>query len=63
VSIGGLFHFSVGNATRGALGLALHENGHVIVGRVLGKEFGGVTIVPTPMLGGLAWDLPTSARR
>jgi hypothetical protein len=34
---------------------ALHEAGHVVVGRVLGEEVGGVTIVEGPDYGGLTW--------
>jgi hypothetical protein len=35
--------------------IALHEAGHVVVGRALGEEVGGVTIVPGPDFGGLTW--------
>jgi hypothetical protein len=35
--------------------IALHEAGHVVVGRVLGEEVGGVTIVEGPDYGGLTW--------
>jgi hypothetical protein len=34
---------------------ALHEAGHVVVGRALGEEVGGVTIVEGPDYGGLTW--------
>jgi hypothetical protein len=34
---------------------ALHEAGHVVVGRALGSEVGGVTIVEGPDYGGLTW--------
>lgn len=37
------------------LRIAIHEAGHVIVGRALGSEFGGVTIVAGPDYGGLTW--------
>jgi hypothetical protein len=35
--------------------VSLHEAGHVIVGRVLGSELGGVTIIPSETYGGLTW--------
>jgi hypothetical protein len=35
--------------------IALHEGGHVVVGRALGEEVGGVTIIPGPDFGGLTW--------
>jgi hypothetical protein len=35
--------------------IALHEAGHVIVGRALGCEVAGVTIVPSGNYGGLTW--------
>jgi hypothetical protein len=34
---------------------ALHEAGHCVVGRVLGEEVGGCTIVAGPDYGGLTW--------
>jgi hypothetical protein len=34
---------------------ALHEAGHTVVGRALGEEVGGVTIVEGPDYGGLTW--------
>jgi hypothetical protein len=34
---------------------ALHEAGHCVVGRVLGEEVGGCTIVPGADYGGLRW--------
>ena len=34
---------------------ALHESGHVVVGRALGSEVGGVTIIPCETYGGLTW--------
>ena len=35
--------------------IALHESGHVVVGRALGEEVGGCTIEPGPDYGGLTW--------
>jgi hypothetical protein len=35
--------------------VALHEAGHVVVGRCLGMEVGGVTINEGPDFGGLTW--------
>lgn len=35
--------------------VALHEAGHVAIGRVLGSEVGGVTIVPGDDYAGLTW--------
>jgi hypothetical protein len=35
--------------------VALHEAGHVIVGRVLGFEIGGATIVPSRRGSGMVW--------
>jgi hypothetical protein len=35
--------------------IALHEAGHTVVGRALGEEVGGVTIVEGPDYGGLTW--------
>jgi hypothetical protein len=35
--------------------VALHEGGHVVVGRALGCEVAGVTIVPSGNYGGLTW--------
>jgi hypothetical protein len=35
--------------------IALHESGHVLVGRLLGREVGGVTCEPGPDFGGLMW--------
>jgi hypothetical protein len=35
--------------------VSLHEGGHVIVGRALGSQVGGVTIVEGPDYGGLTW--------
>jgi hypothetical protein len=35
--------------------VALHESGHVVVGRALGEEVAGVTIVPSEHFGGLTW--------
>ncbi|MBN9039843.1 MAG: hypothetical protein J0H38_01030 [Rhizobiales bacterium] len=35
--------------------VALHEAGHVVVGRALGSEVGGVTIVPGDGFAGLTW--------
>jgi hypothetical protein len=35
--------------------ISLHEAGHVVVGRALGEEVGGVTIIPGPDFGGLTW--------
>jgi hypothetical protein len=35
--------------------VSLHEAGHVIVGRALGNELGGVTIIPSETHGGLTW--------
>jgi hypothetical protein len=35
--------------------VGLHEAGHVVVGRALGSEVGGVTIVEGPDYGGLTW--------
>jgi hypothetical protein len=34
---------------------ALHEAGHVVVGRALGEEVGGCTIIEGPDYGGLTW--------
>jgi hypothetical protein len=34
---------------------ALHESGHVVVGRALGSDVGGVTIIPSETYGGLTW--------
>jgi hypothetical protein len=52
----------VANATNGAgrselddWRIALHEAGHTVVGRALGEEVGGVTIVEGPDYGGLTW--------
>jgi hypothetical protein len=43
--------------------IALHEAGHVVVGRALGEQVGGVTIVAGPDFGGLTWGpLGNSAR-
>jgi hypothetical protein len=41
--------------------VALHEAGHVTVGRVLGQEIGGATIVPGDTFSGLTWG-PTYVR-
>jgi hypothetical protein len=35
--------------------IALHEGGHTVVGRALGSEVGGCTIVEGPDYGGLTW--------
>jgi hypothetical protein len=35
--------------------VSLHEAGHVVVGRALGEEVGGVTIVPSGNASGLTW--------
>jgi hypothetical protein len=35
--------------------VAVHESGHVVVGRALGEEVAGVTIVPSEHFGGLTW--------
>jgi hypothetical protein len=35
--------------------IALHEAGHITVGRALGAEFGGATINPGPDFSGMAW--------
>jgi ATP-dependent Zn protease len=35
--------------------VSLHEAGHVVVGRALGTEVGGVTIIPTDSSSGLTW--------
>jgi hypothetical protein len=35
--------------------IALHEAGHTLVGRVLGEEVAGVTIIPSEHFGGLTW--------
>jgi hypothetical protein len=35
--------------------VALHEAGHVVVGRALGMEVGGVTIIQGPDFSGLTW--------
>jgi hypothetical protein len=35
--------------------ISLHEAGHTVVGRALGEEVGGCTIVPGPDFGGLTW--------
>jgi hypothetical protein len=35
--------------------VALHESGHVVVGRALGEEVAGVTIVPSGNYSGLTW--------
>ena len=43
--------------------IALHEAGHVVVGRALGEQVGGVTIVAGPDFGGLTWGpMGNSAR-
>jgi hypothetical protein len=60
VSIGAAH--DVANATTGAgrselddWRIAFHEAGHVVCGRALGEEVGGVTIVEGPDYGGLTW--------
>jgi hypothetical protein len=35
--------------------IALHEGGHVVVGRALGGEIGGATITPTEFFSGRVW--------
>jgi hypothetical protein len=35
--------------------IALHEAGHIVVGRALGAEFGGATINAGPDFSGMAW--------
>jgi hypothetical protein len=35
--------------------ISLHESGHCVVGRALGSEVGGVTIIPSGNYGGLTW--------
>jgi hypothetical protein len=42
--------------------VAIHEAGHVVVGRVLGQEVGGCTIIEGPDYGGLTWGPQNSAR-
>jgi len=43
--------------------VSLHEAGHVVVGRSLGMEVGGVTIVEGPDYGGLTWGPQGNAAR
>jgi hypothetical protein len=45
----------VGRSAAHDLRIALHESGHVVVGRALGQEIGGVTIIPSETYGGLTW--------
>ena len=43
--------------------VALHEGGHVVVGRALGSEVGGVTIIEGPDYGGKTWGPAGNASR
>jgi hypothetical protein len=48
-------HDEVGRSELDDWRVALHEAGHTVVGRSLGSEVGGVTIVPSETYGGLTW--------
>jgi hypothetical protein len=55
VDAGGVDQHDAARSSTDDWRVAIHEAGHVVVGRVLGQEVGGCTITEGPDYGGLTW--------